>query len=83
MVAAEDADYFHHGGIDYRGMVRAFIENVLRGRTAQGGSTITQQVVKTFLLTPERTHAAQGAGDHPRAPAVAEAVEGGDPRACT
>src|SRR6185369_2199127 len=42
-------------GLDYRGMVRAFIENVLRGRTAQGGSTITQQVVKTMLLSPERT----------------------------
>ena len=55
VVAAEDADYFNHAGLDYRGMVRAFIENVLRGRTAQGGSTITQQVVKTFLLSPERT----------------------------
>jgi len=55
VVAAEDADYFNHEGIDYRGMLRAFVENVLRGRTAQGGSTITQQVVKTMLLTPERT----------------------------
>jgi penicillin-binding protein 1A len=55
VIAAEDADYFNHEGIDYRGMARAFIENVLRGRTAQGGSTITQQVVKTMLLTPERT----------------------------
>ncbi len=55
VVAAEDADYFNHEGIDYRGMLRAFIENVLRGRTAQGGSTITQQVVKTMLLSPERT----------------------------
>ncbi len=55
VVAAEDAEFFHHDGIDYRGMARAFIENVLRGRTAQGGSTITQQVVKTFLLSPERT----------------------------
>src|SRR5438270_5172746 len=55
VVAAEDAEYFHHDGIDYRGMVRAFVENVLRGRTAQGGSTITQQVVTTFLLSPERT----------------------------
>src|SRR5262245_7572856 len=55
VVSAEDSDYFHHEGIDYRGMVRAFIENVLRGRTAQGGSTITQQVVKTMLLSPERT----------------------------
>jgi len=55
VVSAEDAGYFHHEGIDYRGMLRAFIENVLRGRTAQGGSTITQQVVKTMLLSPERT----------------------------
>ncbi len=55
VIGAEDADYFHHEGIDYRGMLRAFIENVLRGRTAQGGSTITQQVVKTMLLSPERT----------------------------
>ncbi len=55
VVAAEDADYFNHEGVDYRGMLRAFVENVLRGRTAQGGSTITQQVVKTMLLTPERT----------------------------
>ena len=55
VVAAEDGDYWHHAGLDYRGMLRAFVENVLRGRTAQGGSTITQQVVKTFLLSPERT----------------------------
>ncbi|HEX2657094.1 MAG TPA: PBP1A family penicillin-binding protein [Polyangia bacterium] len=55
VIAAEDADYWNHGGFDYRGMLRAFIENVLRGRRAQGGSTITQQVVKTFLLSPERT----------------------------
>jgi len=55
VVSAEDADYWHHQGLDYKGMVRAFIENVLRGRRAQGGSTITQQVIKTFLLTPERT----------------------------
>src|SRR5262245_44724782 len=55
VIAAEDADYFKHGGVDYMGMARAFITNVLRGRTAQGGSTITQQVVKNLLLTPERT----------------------------
>jgi len=55
VVAAEDADYFKHGGVDYMGMARAFITNVLRGRTAQGGSTITQQVIKNLLLSPERT----------------------------
>jgi penicillin-binding protein 1A len=54
VIAAEDADYFKHGGVDYMGMARAFITNVLRGRTAQGGSTITQQVIKNLLLTPER-----------------------------
>jgi penicillin-binding protein 1A len=55
VVAAEDADYFKHGGVDYMGMGRAFITNVLRGRKAQGGSTITQQVIKNLLLTPERS----------------------------
>jgi penicillin-binding protein 1A len=55
VIAAEDADYFKHGGVDYMGMARAFITNVLRGRTAQGGSTITQQVIKNLLLSPERT----------------------------
>ena len=55
VVAAEDAEYFKHDGVDYMGMVRAFIANVLRGRKAQGGSTITQQVVKNLLLTPERS----------------------------
>src|SRR5450432_2579457 len=55
VVSAEDADYFQHSGLNYRGMVRAFLEDVLRGRRAQGGSSITQQVVKTMLLSPERT----------------------------
>jgi penicillin-binding protein 1A len=55
VIAAEDADYFKHGGVDFMGMGRAFITNVLRGRKAQGGSTITQQVIKNLLLTPERS----------------------------
>jgi penicillin-binding protein 1A len=55
VISAEDADYFKHSGLNYRGMARAFIEDVLRGRRAQGGSSITQQVVKTMLLSPERT----------------------------
>jgi penicillin-binding protein 1A len=55
VVAAEDAEYFKHGGVDITGMARAFITNVVRGRTAQGGSTITQQVIKNLLLTPERS----------------------------
>jgi penicillin-binding protein 1A len=55
LLAAEDAEYFEHEGIDYKGMVRAFVENVLRRKFAQGASTITQQVVKQLLLTPEKS----------------------------
>jgi penicillin-binding protein 1A len=55
MLAAEDADYFEHEGVDYKGMLRAFFENVVRRRFAQGASTITQQVVKQLLLTPEKS----------------------------
>jgi penicillin-binding protein 1A len=54
-VAAEDNRFWTHEGIDYWGMFRAFIANVRSGRAKQGASTITQQVVKTFLLTPEKT----------------------------
>jgi penicillin-binding protein 1A len=55
LLAAEDADFFEHEGVDYKGMVRAFVENVIRRRFAQGASTITQQVVKQLLLTPEKS----------------------------
>jgi penicillin-binding protein 1A len=54
-VAAEDNSYWTHAGIDYVGMVRAFFANLRAGKKSQGASTITQQVVKNLLLTPERT----------------------------
>ena len=54
-VAAEDNKFWTHGGVDYWGMFRAFITNLRAGHTKQGASTITQQVVKNLLLTPERT----------------------------
>jgi len=54
-VAAEDNKFWSHGGVDYWGMFRALVTNLRAGHTKQGASTITQQVVKTFLLTPERT----------------------------
>ena len=50
-VAAEDAEFFQHKGIDYKGILRAMFKNLLAGRIVQGGSTITQQVTKTFFLT--------------------------------
>ncbi|MDF1563797.1 MAG: PBP1A family penicillin-binding protein [Deltaproteobacteria bacterium] len=54
MIAAEDENFFEHEGLDYLGILRAALKNVAAGRVRQGASTITQQVVKTFLLTPER-----------------------------
>ena len=54
-VAAEDNKFWTHGGIDYVGMGRAFFANLRAGHTKEGASTITQQVVKNMLLTPERS----------------------------
>ncbi len=54
-ISAEDAGFFKHEGIDYWGMLRAVFVNIRSGKKKQGASTITQQVVKTFLLSPERT----------------------------
>jgi penicillin-binding protein 1A len=54
-VSAEDANFWNHGGIDYRGMIRAAFTNLRSGRTRHGASTITQQVVKNLVLSPERT----------------------------
>ena len=54
-LAAEDDNFYNHEGIDYYGILRAFLVNLKEGRLVQGGSTITQQVAKSFLLTKERT----------------------------
>ena len=56
VLAAEDAGFYEHEGLNYWGMLRAFAVNLRSGRTRQGGSTITQQVVKNLLLDPERTY---------------------------
>ncbi|MGB0679711.1 MAG: transglycosylase domain-containing protein, partial [Polyangiales bacterium] len=55
VLAAEDADFFSHRGLDYPGIVRALVRDLVAGRPAQGASTITQQVVKLMLLNSERT----------------------------
>lgn len=57
VLAAEDAKFYEHEGLNYFGILRALLVNLKSGRTQQGGSTITQQVVKNTLLTPERTFA--------------------------
>ncbi|MFN8601199.1 MAG: PBP1A family penicillin-binding protein [Candidatus Binatia bacterium] len=54
-LAAEDADFYQHRGIDLQGIARAVYMNVAKGEIVQGASTITQQVVKQLLLSPERS----------------------------
>jgi penicillin-binding protein 1A len=49
-IAAEDARFYEHEGVDILSILRALINNVLAGRVEQGGSTITQQVAKSLLL---------------------------------
>ena len=56
ILAAEDAHFYEHEGLNYLGMLRAVLANMQSGRTRQGASTITQQVVKNTLLDPERTY---------------------------
>jgi penicillin-binding protein 1A len=53
VLAAEDAKFYEHQGLDWWAIGRCAVKGVLRGRVSCGGSTITQQVVKTFLLPTE------------------------------
>lgn len=54
-IAIEDANFYRHAGIDLTGIARALVTDVLMGDFRQGGSTITQQLVKNALLGHERT----------------------------
>lgn len=54
-LSAEDANFYEHTGVDYYGVLRAAMANLKAGRVVQGGSTITQQVAKSLLLTSERS----------------------------
>ena len=54
-IAIEDADFYHHRGISVSGLARALKQFLLQGEPLQGGSTISQQLVKNALLTPEKT----------------------------
>lgn len=55
-IAAEDANFWTHGGVDYEGILRAIGRNLVKGRKAQGASTITMQVARNFLLTKDKTY---------------------------
>lgn len=54
-IAIEDKDFYFHGAVDFKAIVRAIVANVFHNRV-EGGSTLTQQLVKNSLLTPERTY---------------------------
>ena len=54
-VAAEDANFFQHRGVDFTAIARAAVKDLLGGSFAQGGSTITQQTVKNLFLTREKS----------------------------
>ena len=55
VVAIEDPYFLEHRGISWSGLARAFVINLKQLRLSQGGSTITQQLVKNYFLTPEKT----------------------------
>ncbi|MEH7885663.1 PBP1A family penicillin-binding protein [Bacillus sp. JJ1609] len=56
VVAIEDERFYKHGGFDIKGIARAFFGNLFAGRITGGGSTLTQQLTKNALLSPERTY---------------------------
>ncbi|MDR0621091.1 MAG: PBP1A family penicillin-binding protein, partial [Deltaproteobacteria bacterium] len=55
-LAAEDSSFYQHQGVDLIGVGRALMANVKAGHTVQGASTITQQMIRSFLLTNEKTY---------------------------
>ncbi|MBC7755024.1 MAG: transglycosylase domain-containing protein [Moraxellaceae bacterium] len=57
VMAIEDNDFLDHFGVSYIGLARAILKNIMTLRKAQGGSTITQQLVKNYFLTSEKSYA--------------------------
>jgi 1A family penicillin-binding protein len=55
VVAIEDSRFYEHSGVDFRGIARALVKDVIKGKMAEGGSTITQQLIKNKFLSGEKT----------------------------
>lgn len=55
LIAAEDPRFYDHHGFDFYGIIRAATKNIIYGRIVEGGSTITQQLVRNLFLTREKT----------------------------
>lgn len=56
VLAAEDDNFFQHGGVDYPGLTRAIVRHLLSGEKAEGGSTITMQLARGIFLSPEKSY---------------------------
>jgi penicillin-binding protein 1A len=55
-IAIEDARFYRHKGVDYVGVIRAAVKNLESGKTVEGGSTITMQLIRNLYITKERTY---------------------------
>lgn len=56
VLAAEDDNFFQHGGVDYPGLARATARHLLSGEKSEGGSTITMQLARGLFLSPEKSY---------------------------
>ena len=56
VLAAEDDNFFQHGGVDYPGLIRATARHLLSGEKSEGGSTITMQLARGLFLSPEKSY---------------------------
>ncbi|HEX7807924.1 MAG TPA: transglycosylase domain-containing protein, partial [Thermoanaerobaculia bacterium] len=55
VIATEDSEFYKHGGVDPKAIMRAIVKDVIERRAAQGASTLTQQLAKQVFLTPDKT----------------------------